>query len=199
MSLRHQFRWCFIVLKKRVKLFPYRWVYTIKTNKFIASKSWCTFVGVRVKHIVEKSCVLKKSTFSVMYVFGQTATEIIHYYIWCFYSVRVQRGCWVFPPFCSWNYMGPIAMAMLGAKPQEKIWYVFFTDLRKFLKAQISESVVEMDILLTIPINTKPSNLTDLASMFCEVVSLAKLGRVICFGFYNHFILGYIRFMYSEN
>ena len=134
MSLRHQFCWCFIVLKKRVKLFPYRWVYTIKTNKFIASKSWCTFVGVRVKHIVEKSCVLKKSTFSVMYVFGQTATEIIHYYIWCFYSVRVQRGCWVFPPFCSWNYMGPIAMAMLGAKPQEKIWYVFFTTCGNFLK-----------------------------------------------------------------
>ena len=134
-----------------------------------------------------------------MYVFGQTATEIIHYYIWCFYNVRVQRGCWIFPPFSFWNYMRPIAMAMLGAKPQEKIRHVFFTDLRKFLKAQISESVVETNILLSISVNTKLSNLTDLASMFCDVVSPAELGRVVCFGFYNHFILGYIRFMYFKN
>ena len=158
MSLRHrhEFRWCFNVLKKRVELFAYWWVYTIKTYKFIASKSWSTFVGVWVKHIVEKSCVVKKSTFSIMDIFGQTTTEIIHYYIWCFFNMPVQRGCWVFPTFCSWNNVETIAMAMLGAKPQEKIWHSSFFDLRKFLLALILRSVVEINVLFSILINNKP-------------------------------------------
>ena len=133
-ELWHQFCWCFNVLKKKTKLFAYQWVYTIKTYKFIASKSWSTFVGVWVKHMVEKSCVLKKSTFSIMYVFGQTTTEIIHYYIWCFFIMHVQRGCWLFPTFCSWNNVETPVMAMPGAKPQEKIRYASFTDLLKFFE-----------------------------------------------------------------
>ena len=117
-------------------------------------------MGERVKHIMQKSCVLKKSTFSVMYVFEPTTTEIMHYYIWLFYNMCVQRACWVFPPLCFWNYVKTIAMTMLGAKPQEKVRHVSFTDLQKYLKAQILGSVVESNALLSILINSNSNPLT---------------------------------------
>ena len=57
-------------------------------------------------------------------------------------------------------------MAIQGEKSQEK-------------------SVVEINTLLSMSINTKPSNLTDLASMVCEIIIPAELARVVRFGFYN--------------
>ena len=90
-------------------------------------------------------------------------------------------------------------LAMLGAKPKEKIQQASFTDLQRFPWAQILGSVIKINTLLSISINTKPSNLTDLAFMVREIISPVKLGRVACFGFYDHFILGYIRFTYFHH
>ena len=166
------------------------------SKPIIIWETGCICVDVWVKHINKKSNVFfkKNNAFSIIQVFLQATTEIVHFNPMAFpISEQWSAQSYLQPPFCSWNHVKSAAIAMLRAKQQRKIQRNVFADLQKLLEDKFQGVPLKLTLFLSVF-----SNPPNLASTVCNI-QIFKLGRVACSRFYNHVTIGYNSFMYFKH
>ena len=119
MDLRHQLGRRFNLLDKSIELFTYRSV--CRERQFVTSQRWSTFMSEPMKHIMVEVGVLKITSFPIFSILRKTTRKIIKNSRGCSLLIRVKRSKWIFPSFRTRDYMEPIAMSVLRAKPQEQV------------------------------------------------------------------------------
>ena len=117
----------------------------------------------------------KNNGFSIIQVFRQATTQIVHFNPMAFpISEQWSAQSYLQPPFCLWNHVKSAAIGMLGAKQQRKIQQNVFADVQKLLEDKFQG--VSLKLTLSISIFSNP---TDLASMVCNIQIFQPCGMVI--------------------